>query len=460
MTMIYGGIAGSGGTHADSQLQPYLFERKALVDLQQEMFFTQLADITNMPKNYGKEIKFNHYIPLIDDRNVNDQGIDANGVTISPDTYVVRFTSLSQTLADDAAATAAADAINVVEAGVASAAAAVVTVTKLQLVPTTLVLATAVTSATPYASATRQSGNLYGSSKDIGFIAGKLPLIGELGGRVNRVGYTRKVLSGSFANFGFFDEYSADHENFDSDAQLLSHYSREMMNGAVKVYEDMLQMDLLSNAQTIRYTGSAISNATVSATSVVTYQDLMRLSIELDNNRTDRKTKMIKGTQLTDTVTLDSCRVMYVGSELIPTLEAMVDLHGERAFVPARKYASGTTLLAGERGAIADFRIIVVPSMSKWAGAGATATDASFYASGNKYDVFPMLVVGNESFTTIGFQSSKGAKFETIYKKPSRETATENDPYGKKGFHSIQWWYGFMAQRPERIAVIKTAARM
>jgi N4-gp56 family major capsid protein len=33
-------------------------------------------------KHFGKEIKVYHYIPLLDDRNINDQGIDATGVTI------------------------------------------------------------------------------------------------------------------------------------------------------------------------------------------------------------------------------------------------------------------------------------------------------------------------------------------------------------------------------------------
>lgn len=32
-------------------------------------------------KHYGKTIKKYHYVPLLDDRNVNDQGIDATGIS-------------------------------------------------------------------------------------------------------------------------------------------------------------------------------------------------------------------------------------------------------------------------------------------------------------------------------------------------------------------------------------------
>jgi N4-gp56 family major capsid protein len=104
-----------------------------------------------------------------------------------------------------------------------------------------------------------------------------------------------------------------------------------------------------------------------------------------------------------------------------------------------------------------------VPEMVKWAGAGADASaDATCYETANKYDVFPMLVVGDESFTTIGFKTGAGAgaKFTIIHKKPGEGSADRTDPYGKTGFMSIQWYYGFMALRPERIAVLKTAAKL
>src|SRR5690606_32019116 len=92
--------------------------KKAIVESRKKQVFTQLADVKNMPKHFGKKMTVHEYIPLLDDRNVNDQGLDASGAVIA-------------------------------------------------------------------------NGNLYGSSKDIGTITGKLPLLGENGGRVNRVGFKR-----------------------------------------------------------------------------------------------------------------------------------------------------------------------------------------------------------------------------------------------------------------------------
>lgn len=383
--MTYNAGSSSVGTE---QLNPHFYERKALIEAREEQYFGQLADVTSMPKNSGTRIKRYHYLPLLDDANVNDQGIDATGAKI-----------------DD--------------------------------------------------------GNLYGSSKDIGTIPGKLPALSETGGRVNRVGFKRKEIEGTFEKFGFFTEYSNDLLNFDSDAELMTHINRELLNGAMQITEDALQIDLLTHASTVYFTGAATTDDTVDETSLLTYADLMKLSIALDNNRTPKQTKIITGTRMIDTKTIPACRVAYCGSEIVPTLEAMKDLHDERAFIPVQQYAAGTTPLKGERGSVGEFRIVVVPNMFKWAGAGAASSDPTFHATGGNYDVFPFLVVGDDSFTTIGFQTDgKSNKFITVNRKPGTETADRNDPYGEMGFSSIKWWYGFMGLRTERIAVIKTAAKM
>ena len=389
MVMKYNGGNAASPSTMGNQLQTEYFQKQALIEARKEQYFTQLADATAMPKNMGKKIVRYHYIPLLDDANINDQGIDAAGVTIA-------------------------------------------------------------------------NGNLYGSSKDVGTISGKLPALSETGGRVNRVGFKRKQLEGTFEKFGFFDEYTQESLDFDSDAELWTHINREMISGANEITEDALQIDLLNSAGVIRYGGAATSPATMSATSLVSYGDLMRLSIDLDNNRTPKQTTMFTGTRMIDTKTIPGARAMYVGSELLPTLRAMKDLHNNPAFIPIEKYASGGSTLTGEVGAIDQFRIIVVPEMMKWAGAGASATgNTDSYQTAGKFDVFPMLIIGESSFTTISFQTDgKGVKFKIYHKAPGEATADRNDPYGETGFMSIKWYYGFMVLRPERIGLIKTVAKL
>ncbi len=389
MTRQYNDPDGGSPSTMGTQLQASYFQKQALIEARKDQYFTQLADATSMPKNMGKKIVRYHYIPLLDDANVNDQGLDAAGAVIA-------------------------------------------------------------------------NGNLYGSSKDVGTISGKLPVLSETGGRVNRVGFKRKTLEGTFEKFGFFDEYTQESLDFDSDAELEQHVNREMLNGASEITEDALQIDLLNSAGTVRFPGAATTPAQLGQANLVSYGDLMRLAIDLDNNRTPKNITMFTGTRMVDTKTIQSARPLYIGSELIPTVKAMKDLHNERAFVSIEKYAAGTSTMLGEIGAIDQWRLIVVPEMMKWAGAGASATgNTDSYQTNGKFDVFPMLAPGEGSFTTISFQTDgKGVKFTIFNKKPGEGSADRNDPYGETGFMSIKWYYGFMALRPERIGLIKTVARL
>lgn len=467
----YNDPAGGSPSSVGNQLNTQYYQKQALVELKKTQFFSQLADVTSMPKNFGKKIKRYHYLPLLDDANLNDQGIDAAGVTISASTYSVTLPRAVLSVAN-AGKAAAVTAINDNTSGVVATAgadsSAGVGFATLTLVGGTVfnvstqAKANAIVALNLGASYLQRSGNLYGSSKDIGSIPGKLPVLSETGGRVNRVGFKRKEIEGSFEKFGFFDEYTQESLDFDTDAELQTHIHRELLNGAGEITEDALQIDLINAAGVIKYAGNATANENVGVDDLVSYGDIMRLSIDLDNNRTPKGISVITGTRMIDTKTIPSARIMYIGSELLPTIKAMKDLHNNPAFISVEKYAAGGNTVTGEVGAIDQFRLVVVPEMMKWAGAGADATsDATCYETGGRFDVFPMLVIGDQSFTTIGFQTDgKSVKFVITHKAPGKETADRNDPYGETGFMSIKWYYGFMALRPERIGLIKTAAKL
>lgn len=387
------------------QQNTHYWLRRSIITARKDMYFMPLANATNMPKNFGKTIKVYEYIPLLDDRNINDQGIDANGVTIA-------------------------------------------------------------------------NGNLYGSSKDIGTIMSKLPTLTENGGRVNRVGFKRVEREGSLHKFGFFYEWTQESIDFDSDDMLKEHLGRELMNGAVQLSEAVLQADLLAGAGTVLYAGAATQDSEVTAevtpagggnpeipASIVDYRLLMRLDQTLTDLRTPKQTTIITGSRLIDTKVIGSTRVMYVGSELAPILKSMKDLFNNKAFIEIQHYGDAGTIMNGEIGSIDAWRFIQVPEMLHWAAKGAiVGTNPGYRSSTNgageeRYDIFPMLAIGEDAFTTIGFQTDgKTLKFNVITKMPGKETADRNDPYGETGFSSIKWYYGILIKRPERIGLIKTVA--
>ena len=391
MSMIYGN--GSNST-VGTQFNTYEWKRKALIETEKVEYFGQMGDTESLTKGYGKKIKKYHYLPLLDGRNINDQGINAAGAVIV-------------------------------------------------------------------------AGNLYGSSKDPGVIASKLPTLTETGGRVNRVGFKRIELEGEIANYGFFYEWSEDSLTFDTDQELYSHINRESLRGAREISEDIIQMDLLDAAGVIKFAGTGTSLATVN--DVITYNDLVKLGITLDDNRCPLDTKVIKGSQDTDILNIPSARYLFCGSELIPTLMRMTDYHGDRAFIPLEKYAkieNGKYInaLHGEVGTIAKLRVVIVPEMMQYKGQGVVLASAvngsTLLNNGTKIDVYPMLVVGSGSFAKINFQSSgtMNDKFKIIVRKPGT-FANPEDPYEKIGYSSIQFWQGAFILRPEWIAKILTGAK-
>lgn len=447
------------------QMNTFFWLKKSLIEARKEQYFMPLASVTAMPKHFGKEIRVHEYVPLLDDRNINDQGIDAAGATMDPDTYTLVFDADTYTLVDNTTATAFASAVNAITASVASASGSTVTLTTTTVDGATQAQASAVTALVTGVVVSRRSGNLYGSSRDIGTINARLPFLGEEGGRVNRVGFTRLTRVGRIHKYGFFYEFTQESLDFDSDDQLKEHLSRELMNGAVQLTEAVLQRDLLNAARTILYPGTATDFNTITgaagSVTEISYAAIQRLDQMLTNKRTPRQTKLITGSRYIDTKTVPAARYAFVGPALTLTLKNLKD-GTDKVFIPVQHYADAGTVANGEIGAIDSFRIIEVPEMLHWAGAGAdTGGNANGYrASAGKFDVYPFLVVGDESFTTIGFQTDgKTLKFNVKTVMPS-ENHSSQDPYGETGFSSIKWYYGCLILRSERIGLIPTVAKV
>lgn len=379
------------------QFQTFFWLRKAITTARKKQFFTQLSTTKSMPKHMGKTMVVYEYVPLLSDKNTFNQGIDAAGVATV-------------------------------------------------------------------------NGNLYGSSKDIGTITDRLPTLTENGGRVNRVGFTRLERRGSLESMGFFFEFTAESINFDSDDALLQHLSRELLNGAVELSETMLQIDLLTSAGVTLFAGSATQDSDITAegagAAVLSYGLLTRADRILTDNLTPKQTTIISGSKYTDTRTIQAARIMYGSPEAVAELMNLKDQFDKPAFVPLHQYADAGKALEGEVGSIGPFRIVEVPNMLHWAGAGAVATSSNpgyrttVVNGQERYDVYPLMVVGDEAFVTIGFQTDgKSMKFDITTKMPGKETASKSDPYGRTGFSSIQWYYGILVMRPERIGVIKLVVR-
>ena len=383
------------------QLVPYAFLSKAINDTKYLRTFQQLATTREQPLHSGKTMKMYKYLPLIDDRNMNDQGIDANGLLMQLD-----------------------------------------------------------------ANTKTGSGNLYGNSRSPGLVEQRMPWGREGGGRINRVGFSRVEISSVLKKLQFFWEYTEDDLKFDSVKEHYKYIVERTAEAVNKINEDLLQMDLIKAAPNTMFGGTATSADTIADTGVVSYDLFVKMEQEANNKDVPTQTTIISGSSKTDTRVIPNARIIYVPQELMPDIERMKDYHDNQAFVSVEHYAAAGNILNNEVGKVGRFRLVAVQNMMDGAEKGATGADAAFYQTPTgEYRVFPMIMVGKDSFNAVTLQGSNGNlgskfKWRVINKKPGYETADFHDPYGENGFYSVRSYYGFLALRPERIIVALVSAKL
>lgn len=360
------------------------YTRQILIDLVDRMIYSTFGTSETMPKGNGKIISKEVMIPLLDDRNVNDQGIDKYG----------------------------------------------------NIIP---------------------NGNFFGSSRDFDTIEKSMPTITELGGRVNRVGFKRTKLSSSFYRFGFFTEFSKESIIFDSHGEtLLSNAYKELISTANTINELCVQRDIVANANTIVFPGTALRTEDIGAQNVISYRTFLKLEEALDKVYAPMSVSMCTGSQLIDTRTIPDCRYLIAPREIRAHLETLTNLQGQPAFIPVHQYAAGTTVHPKEIGSIHTFRIIVDDQMLMYEGKGQLVQPGDQIRSTNgRANVYNILCLTKDAFATINFQyDHQGLRFKT------NETGFDisaDDPFGSRMLMSIQWWYGFLPIRPEFIGLIQTA---
>lgn len=123
----------------------------------------------------------------------------------------------------------------------------------------------------------------------------------------------------------------------------------------------------------------------------------------------------------------------------------------------------------GEIGKVGPFRLVVHPKMLRYSDASGkavgknwTSTSATdpFRNDGTKFEVYPCLVVGSQAFTHIGFEFGAGTaqKFNVVTKTPE-ELRSKANPYAKTGMTVVEFWNGVLIERPEWIAVYNIASK-
>jgi N4-gp56 family major capsid protein len=394
-------------------------------------------------KHFGKRIKKYREYPILHDANVNDMGIDANGVKMVPGRWYSWTDPFDPTTREEhntkAEALARPGQVRIMKG----------------------------------------DGNLYGSSRDFNVQVGAFPILGEEGGAVNIVGTSRDIVEAKIQRYGFAIQYTRAAMDLDTDTNLLMKEVQKVAEAYGDIREAQIRNELITQGlQNATYSGAATQMSEVDETCQLTFGDLRLLKQSLDLARCPIDTNMITGSTKIDTKTVRAARYIYVPQELVPALEDL-EHNGKSLWVDVAEYADGgnvtnsqtiskTNVADGEIGKIGSFRFVEVYDMPAWFGAGADATDgadndgdgiedagANLHVTDGHYDVFPLLVVGSESFETYALE---GEVAKVKHGAPRVIPGIDN--HGDRGSIAIDWYFGMLVNHPEWIRVHLCSAKI
>jgi len=412
------------------QLNDYHFTKYAVTEAAKKKVFSQMATKTAIPKHYGTTIKLYREYPILDERNINDQGVDGNGlVMVRTKWYAWDASNVRTEHPTKAAALASAGQVRI-QSG---------------------------------------EGNLYGSSRDMVVQNGAFPFIGEntkKGGVYNRVGWTKDVLTAKMERFSFSVGYTRNAFDLDTDDQLAIKTAKKIGEAFGDIRESQIRNALIDQGSVnATYSGLATQVSEIDESSVVTYADLRSLQTQLDLARCPYDTTIITGSTKIGTAVIPAARYIYIPVEVESTIEDITH-NGENKFTDVAEYADAGKVdtasamsALGEIGKVGKFRFISVYDMPKYAGKGADVTDGvdanadgvedtaeGFAHTDGKFDAFPLLVVGANSYRTI---SLAGEVAKVKHGKPM--VIPNVDELGDNGSMAIEWWFGILFEKPEII---------
>ena len=388
----------------NGQLNQFHYNKKAIIDIKDEMILSQMSGSMSQPKNKGKEVVKHRYIPLLSDENNNagTVGIDADGVEYAGGNL--------------------------------------------------------------YGSS-RGTGFIEGKLPDLGEDSGRVNKVSfsrkEVRGNIVNRGFFFEW-SKDELNFDS-DKKFKQHVTTEAvrGANQINEdvLAMELIDGAginyfagvattaatidetsVPTIQDLIRLDTeLDNNKCPRDT-KVITGSTFTDTKTVAAARYMFISPD---------------------VKMDFMAIKALNG----TDDAFVPIEQYEAATGNKKMIK---TIHGEIGKVGPFRIVVHPKMVRLSTATDTAVGAAwasaagtdpFRNDGTKFEVYPNLIVGSEAFTHIGFEFGAGTqgKFDITTKTPEELRSKEN-PYGKTGMTVIEFWNGILVERSEWIAVYHTAA--
>ena len=192
---------------------------------------------------------------------------------------------------------------------------------------------------------------------------------------------------------------------------------------------EVVTIATLKSGSNVFYANNAGSRSAVNSPCLA--GDFKRIERSLSKNKATMITSMIKASQNISTEPIDPAYIAMGHTDLKADIEAM------EGFVPVRNYADSSKMVhPSEVGSLGVFRFCLTPLFEAWLAGGTAGTtylsSGDIPASSLAADVYPILVVGKDSYGVVRLQGVDAVKPAVVYPKP-----VVGDELAQRGF--VSW---------------------
>uniref|UniRef100_A0A6H1ZKN3 Putative capsid protein n=1 Tax=viral metagenome TaxID=1070528 RepID=A0A6H1ZKN3_9ZZZZ len=213
---------------------------------------------------------------------------------------------------------------------------------------------------------------------------------------------------------------------------------------------EVVTIATLKSGSNVFYANNAGSRSAVNSPCLA--GDFKRIERSLSKNKATMITSMIKASQNISTEPIDPAYIAMGHTDLKADIEAM------EGFVPVRNYADSSKMVhPSEVGSLGVFRFCLTPLFGAWLAAGTAGTtylsSGDIPASSLAADVYPILVVGKDSYGVVRLQGVDAVKPAVVYPKP-----VVGDELAQRGFVSWKIYFTSVILNSAWVARYEVAA--
>ena len=200
---------------------------------------------------------------------------------------------------------------------------------------------------------------------------------------------------------------------------------------------EQLTWDVLRAGTSVAYGGAVTSRAAVNNTALLNATAQRRVIANMEQQKARKLTKVLKGSTNYETFAIEPSFIAVGHTDMKPTLRDLSGANANDTFTPTARYGSSmSTTHPYEVGNFEDVRYVLSPDLGPFRGAGASSPASGFKGTNSKYDVYPMLYMGKNSWGCIALRGARSVRPYVNNLKP-----TKSDPLGQRGTIGWKMWF-------------------